>query len=86
MKATKETRFNRIAKNAVQENHSHPLYSGIGTFTQCKLCGIYFYFILFYFLCLKHDKYFFITDDATANNMNKGMTLLMVTLDVICFV
>ncbi len=39
------------SKNAIQENHPNPLYHGIGTFTKRKICGIYFYFILFKFNC-----------------------------------
>ncbi len=37
----------QYSKNSIQENHQHKVSSGIGTFTQCMLCGIHFYFVLF---------------------------------------
>ncbi len=60
--------------NANEVNHPNPLCSGIGTFTQRKICGIHFYYILLDLYISDITKNYFITGNATEHNMNKGMT------------
>ncbi len=62
------------SSNADQANNPNQFCSGIGTFTQCKLCGIHFYYILFNLYISDIIKNCCITGNATGNNMKKGMS------------
>ncbi len=61
--------FQQYSRNAVHKNHGYQLYSGIGTFTQCKLSCTYFYYVLF--LKTRYSKFLFVTGDAPANRKRR---------------
>ncbi len=62
--------FNNIAGMQFK-NHQNQLCSGIGTFTECMLSCIHFYYVLF--LNFRCGKFLFVTGDAPSNKTNEDM-------------
>ncbi len=64
-------------QNADQQRYQHHTLIGIGTFTQCRLCDIYFYFN---FDIQVYITFFDISGNAPVSNINEGMKWFYIIL------